>query len=224
MRQIEIPMSYPILGAKELIALLLRAEKLLSTLARGEYKSQELAELATLIMLSNTKAAVTQKRLSELSNVSLAVIKSTLDGGRPKLQNFMGLTFGLREAYAEELYKKGMMIPTSGPDGALFIRLHQYTDRGSLEKLVVQLEQFLTDIRGRNNPETYVSIETKESLIALLENLVSQLKSPLVEVKAISTVKTKLGQFAKAVGAKLEGHASDRATNLIIKIITDLFG
>jgi hypothetical protein len=220
----EIAKPHPAISSQELIRLLFEVEELISIVARGEYGPKDLAKLVDLIKVSLAKASITERRLSELSAVTVAVIRNTSGGGRPKLHNFMGLSHGLRGAFVEELCKRGSVVQSNGIEEALMLKILQFTNQGALDKLIVQLDEFLSDLRGRNDPDTYVSVETKETLIELLENVLAQLKSPLVEARTLSILKSRLKKFSKSVGEKLEGRASDHASNLIVKILTDVFG
>ena len=219
----ELPSKHSELGSRDLIALLFKAEQLFRVISKGGYGERDRVELKALLNSIRGRAGMPDRQIAQLSGVSLTVLKNVYQGGQPKLQNFLALTYGCREAILKMLIECGAVTSTSTVDGGVYVKLNHFTNRGKLDSLAVQLASFVEDLRGRNDNDDLGSTISREALIDILRNIIKQLESPVIDLHGISSAKSWLVRFSKSVTGNLERSAASGAANSIIKLISDLF-
>ncbi len=212
------------LNPRELIALLFRVEKLIGTTSYGAYDSAELNELGSLITTYRTEVGISEKRISETGKVSVAVIRNAASGGNPKFQNFIAILSGLHETIAIELINIGVLSGSYSINRTSRIRIRQFTDAGTIQKLLVELENFQKLLSQTNDPDALVSTKSKEIIIELLESMLNQLKGAVIETSTISAFGGGLRQFGKSVAENVKGHYVEKSAAAIIKLLEQLFG
>jgi hypothetical protein len=218
-----LPMVFPELSTREILAALVRTDKLLVRVAKGGYDDREITELRSLCEILMKKIGIPQSRIVQNSAVTTAVLRNTLAGGNPKLQNFLAILYGLRLSVLDLLEERGIIHQVNPNSSAVFLRFHLFTNAGEIENLIVQLSDLFQKLRGQNDPSVLVSEEARMALIELLQNVLGQLKSGVVEIRAIDGIKGQLKSFGNSVKSKVENHASENVAATIIKLLSQLF-
>ena len=209
---------------RDLLSLLARVETLIDTVSCGEYGEKERQILVQLIADATRRTAIAEIHIGKYARVSAAVVRSTKGGGRPKLHNFLGIAYGLRETIADELVKIGVVSGTYKIDRNTRIRFLKLTSVGSIQTFATQLQDFELQLKQVNDPDAYLTQEVKATLVELLEAILAQLKGPFIELGTLRVLGISLKAFSKAVATKVAGHATEASANAIIVTISQLFG
>ena len=209
---------------RRMISLLSRIEDLTTTTLPGQYGPDELKLLSQLVVEARTILSLPEQRLSDESGVSIAVIRNAMGGGRPRLTNFFGILSGLRECVAQDLANRGILSKSYYSDSVPRVRLLQFSSDGKVQKLIADLDEFRGSLKGSNDPDIYIDLDSKDTLVELLENIIQQLKSPLVDTKILAGLSNTLRLFARSVGEKVKEHSTQQLANSIISYISKIFG
>ena len=207
--------------------LLSEAKNLKIIVANGSYNHEELAILSKILVDMNYKLPDSFDAISETSGVTVAVLKSISKGNRPKLHNFLSAVSGIIVTCEREIVSPIASITPLLPfDGepireTSWIAEYRPNDRKKISNEIAELSEALQKLvyyaQTKNDAARIMSATERAMLIALLESVLCQLKSPLVEIGLFKRLSSNLSRFSQRA---VSNYSDDKAAGLFDLIET----
>jgi len=214
--------------------LLSEAKKLKVIVANGAYNDSELQILSKILTDIDLKLPGSFDAISETSGVSVSVLRSISKGNHPKLHNFLGAVSGAIVVCEREIVSPiasiTPLLPFEGEPirDTSWIAEYRPNDRAKISKEIAELSEALQKLvyyaQTENDAARIMSATERAMLIALLESVLAQLKSPLVEIGLLKRLSSNLGRFSQRAVSKFADDKAAALFDLLETLLTKFIG
>ena len=187
----------------------------------GIYEANAKVELKNFLDVA-IKCGISPNDIVDLGAVSKSVLGNLMTGGNPRLHNFILISNDLRTLVGNKLIEAGVLMSVSRElQGAVWVNISNFTHKGKIYELILALQEFNDNFRSSNLGDEFDQ-NTREELIIILEQTISQLKCGVVEMSLFQGSAKKIGEVATWSGGRMFGKALERLGEVAVRLMTGL--